>query len=215
MPSSAYAASIKPVLDWLMAFLLLLVLGIPLIAVALLIKLDSRGPAFFFQDRVGYQGKTIRLIKLRSMTHRPDRVPGEAGELLGDEPEITRVGRFIRRFRIDEWPNLFNVLKGEMALVGPRPCLVYMKKEFDAYGRRRLDVLPGCTGLAQTHGAIHLPWPQRWRYDAYYVDHISLLLDVHILLRTLVVVLHDGKKHLVEFDRFLATRDPDWSLKQD
>ncbi len=212
MPSSRYATSIKPALDWIGALLLVLVLGIPLLVVALLIKLDSPGPAFFLQDRIGHQGKTIRLIKLRSMTHRPDRI---ATDLQGSESEITRMGRLIRRFRIDEWPNLFNVLKGEMALVGPRPCLVYMQKEFDAYGRRRLDVLPGCTGLAQTHGATHLSWPHRWRYDAYYVDHMSLVMDFRILLRTLVVVLNKDEKYLVEFDQFLSTRNPGWTLKQE
>ena len=107
------------------------------------------------------------------------------------------------------------VLRGEMALVGPRPCLVYMKKEFDVYGRRRTAVLPGCTGLAQTHGAIHLPWPQRWRYDAYYVEHVSLGLDFSILLRTLAVVLIGGKTHLVSFEHFLAERGGDWSLEEE
>ncbi len=124
------------------------------------------------------------------------------------------MGRFIRRFRIDEWPNLFNVVRGEMALVGPRPCLVYMKKEFDVYGRRRLDVIPGCTGLAQTYGTAFLPWPQRWRYDAYYIDHVSLWMDMAILFRTLAVVLLGGEKYLVEFERFLARRDSNWSLEE-
>jgi len=164
-----------------------------LLAVALAVRLDSPGPVLFRQRRAGRGGRPFELLKFRTMTDRPRAVDGE---VLADHPELTGVGRLLRRFKIDEMPQLLNVLAGEMSLVGPRPGLVEQIADYDELGHQRLLVRPGLTGLAQIRGNIHLPWPERWRHDAEYVDTLSLVGDLVILVRTVAVILHGEERFL-------------------
>jgi len=154
-----------------------------LAAAAIAIRLESRGPAFYRQRRVGRDGVPFELWKLRTMVPGAEAMGAGIYVLEGD-PRITRVGRLLRRFSLDELPNLFNVLKGEMALVGPRPTIQEQVDRYTERQRRRLDVKPGITGWAQVHGRASLPWPERIELDVWYVEHRSLMLDLRILLRT-------------------------------
>lgn len=119
-------------------------------------------------------------------------------EILADHPDVTPVGRLLRRFKVDELPQLFNVIRGDMSLVGPRPCLPETVSEFDCNGEARLAVRPGLTGLAQVNGNVHLSWPERWKYDRYYVENLSIQLDCKILFKTLLVIVFGEQPFLVK-----------------
>lgn len=165
----------------------LVVLSPLLLLVAMLIKLTSPGPVFFRQDRAGFNGAVFRPFKFRTM--RGSRTP-DAKELVPlNHPDVTRLGRFLRRFKIDELPQLLNVVRGEMSLVGPRPTLPDQAAAYDEFRRQRLSVRPGLTGLAQVNGNAAMSWDERILYDIAYVRRCSFLLDVAILLRTVLVVL--------------------------
>jgi len=179
--------------------LLGLVLCLPLLVlVAVLIRLDSRGRVFFVQTRLGRYGRPFRLYKFRTMTDRPRR---RSDEVLPNDPEVTAVGRLLRRLKIDELPQLWNVLRGEMSIVGPRPALPKQLEELDEVGRIRLQVRPGLTGLAQVHGNIYLPWQERWKYDAEYVKKASFFHDCRILWQTLAVLLRGEHRYLKPFEK--------------
>jgi len=154
-----------------------------LAAAAILIKLESRGPVFYRQRRVGLGGEPFELWKLRTMVPGAETMGAGIYVVEGD-PRITRAGRFLRRFSLDELPNLVNVLKGEMAIVGPRPTVQEQVDRYTERQRRRLDVKPGITGWAQINGRTSLPWPERIELDVWYVEHRSLRLDLRILART-------------------------------
>jgi lipopolysaccharide/colanic/teichoic acid biosynthesis glycosyltransferase len=158
-----------------------LAIASPLLAIcALAIKLDSRGPVFYRQLRVGRDGRPFELWKLRTM------VVGAETQGAGLYIErITRVGLLLRRFSLDELPNLLNVLAGDLAIVGPRPTVQVQVDRYTDHQRRRLEVRPGITGWAQVNGRTSLSWPERIELDVWYVDHRSLLLDARILLRTI------------------------------
>lgn len=165
-----------------------LVLLSPLfLIVAALIKIDSPGPVFFCQERVGKGGRPFRIFKFRSMVENAARM-GTGIYVSEGDPRITRVGRFLRRASLDELPQLINVLRGEMSLVGPRPTLAYQVERYTPRQRRRLLVKPGITGWAQVKGRNRLSWPEKIELDLYYVDHWSLWLDLRILFLTLGVV---------------------------
>jgi lipopolysaccharide/colanic/teichoic acid biosynthesis glycosyltransferase len=163
---------------------LALVPASPLLAVcALLIKLESSGPVFYRQRRVGRAGQPFDLWKLRTMVPGAEAMGAGIYVVEGD-PRITRVGRLLRRFSLDELPNLVNVLKGEMAIVGPRPTVQEQVDRYTERQLRRLEVKPGITGWAQVNGRASLPWPERIELDVWYVEHRSLRLDLRILART-------------------------------
>ena len=162
----------------------LLALGSPLLALAALaIRLESRGPVFYRQLRVGRDGEPFELWKLRTMVPGAETMGAGIYVIEGDT-RITRVGRLLRRFSLDELPNLVNVLKGEMAIVGPRPTVQEQVDRYTDRQRRRLEVRPGITGWAQINGRTSLPWPERIELDVWYVEHRSLRLDLRILART-------------------------------
>jgi lipopolysaccharide/colanic/teichoic acid biosynthesis glycosyltransferase len=167
----------------------LLVLAAPfLLFAAIAIKLDSRGPVIYRQRRVGGGGRLFELYKLRTM--HPGADPVGVGEpVLEDDPLVTRVGRVLRRLSLDELPNLVNVLRGEMAIVGPRPTLEAQVSGYTPHQRRRLEVKPGLTGWAQVNGRAGIPWEDRIEMDVWYVDHRSLRLDLRILARTARLLL--------------------------
>jgi lipopolysaccharide/colanic/teichoic acid biosynthesis glycosyltransferase len=161
-----------------------LLLGSPALALgALAIKLEDRGPVLYRQTRVGKDGRDFELLKLRTMVVGAEKQGAGYAVDRGD-PRITRVGRFLRRTSIDELPQLWNVVRGEMSLIGPRPTLRYQVEAYDERQRRRLLVRPGITGWAQIHGRAKLSWPERIELDVWYVDHRSAKTDLLILLRT-------------------------------
>ncbi|HZN89745.1 MAG TPA: sugar transferase [Thermoleophilaceae bacterium] len=161
-----------------------LALSAPLLALAALaIKLESHGPVFYRQRRVGRAGRPFELWKLRTMVRGAETLGAGIYVLEGDT-RITRVGRLLRRYSLDELPNLVNVLRGEMAVVGPRPTVQEQVDRYTDRQRRRLEVKPGITGWAQINGRTSLPWPERIELDVWYVEHRSLRLDLRILART-------------------------------
>jgi lipopolysaccharide/colanic/teichoic acid biosynthesis glycosyltransferase len=161
-----------------------LVVTSPLLALAAIaIRLESRGPVFYRQLRVGRDGEPFELWKLRTMVPGAESTGAGIYVIEGD-PRITRVGRLLRRFSLDELPNLVNVLRGELALVGPRPTVQEQVDRYTERQRRRLEVKPGITGWAQVNGRTSLPWPERIELDVWYVEHRSLRLDLRILART-------------------------------
>jgi lipopolysaccharide/colanic/teichoic acid biosynthesis glycosyltransferase len=176
-------ARVSRALDAALAALLLLVASPLLLAAAIALKLESRGPVIYRQLRVGLDGRSFELWKLRTMVSGAEAMGAGIYVLEGDA-RITRVGRLLRRFSLDELPNLVNVVKGEMALVGPRPTIQEQVDRYTDRQRRRLEVKPGITGWAQVNGRASLPWPERIELDVWYVDHRSLWLDLRILLRT-------------------------------
>ncbi len=176
----------KRLLDLAIALPALLLVSPVLLLAAILIKLDSRGPVMFVQQRLGRYGSTFPTFKFRSMTYR-DRVPDS--EILPGHSEVTRVGAVLRRSKIDELPQLLNIVRGDMSIVGPRPALPDHIRKYDDNGLRRLLVRPGLTGRAQTSGNIYLSWPERWHYDADYVEGLSLVSDLRIMVKTIAVVL--------------------------
>ncbi|MCK4394308.1 sugar transferase [Candidatus Bipolaricaulota bacterium] len=180
--------TLKRVLDILISFIGLVLLSIPFAIIATAIKLDSKGPVFFRQERIGLNGRIFKTWKFRTM------VAGAVNQGLGynvakRDSRITRVGRVLREWGLDELPQLINVLKGEMSIVGPRPTLEYQVERYDDFQRRRLLVKPGITGWALIHGRNLLTWEERIKYDVWYVDHRSIWLDLWIMLKTIWVVL--------------------------
>jgi lipopolysaccharide/colanic/teichoic acid biosynthesis glycosyltransferase len=162
-----------------------LVLAAPLLAfAAVAIRLDSPGPVLYRQRRVGKGGREFDLLKLRTMVVGSDPV-GVGTAVTRDDPRVTRVGRLLRRTSLDEIPNLVNVLRGEMALVGPRPTIPAQVVEYTPRQRRRHEVRPGITGWAQVQGRAGIPWGERIELDVWYVDHRSFGLDLRIIARTL------------------------------
>jgi lipopolysaccharide/colanic/teichoic acid biosynthesis glycosyltransferase len=163
---------------------LALVLSSPLLLVALIaIRLESHGSPIFKQRRVGKDGVPFDMYKLRTMVSGSDSGPDVP--LSQGDPRITRVGALLRRYSLDELPNLVNVLRGEMAIVGPRPTIPPQVERYTDHQRRRLEVKPGITGWAQVNGRVSLSWPERIELDIWYVDHRSLWLDLRILAKTL------------------------------
>ena len=162
----------------------LLVVTSPLLALAaIVIRLESRGPVFYRQLRVGRAGEPFQLWKLRTMVPGAESMGAGIYVLEGD-PRITRTGRLLRRFSLDELPNLVNVLKGDMAIVGPRPTVQEQVDRYTDRQRRRLEVKPGITGWAQVNGRTSLSWPERIELDVWYVEHRSIRLDLRILMKT-------------------------------
>jgi undecaprenyl phosphate N,N'-diacetylbacillosamine 1-phosphate transferase len=183
---------LKHVMDRLVSALLLAVLSPVLIGLGFVIVLDAGWPPLFVQERVGKAGRIFRLYKFRTM------VNGAVHQGLGttvsqSDSRVTRTGGFLRAWSLDELPQLVNVLKGDMSLVGPRPTLAYQVDQYTDFQRRRLEMKPGITGWAQVNGRNTLPWPERIKLDVWYVDHFSLLLDVRIAFRTIgVFVRREG-----------------------
>jgi lipopolysaccharide/colanic/teichoic acid biosynthesis glycosyltransferase len=170
----------------------LLVLTAPVLLLAIIaIRLTSRGPAIYRQRRSGRHGEQFDMLKLRTMVDGAEHI-GAGLAVNANDSRITRVGALLRRTSLDELPNLVNVLRGQMTLVGPRPTLPAQVAQYTARQYRRLSVKPGITGWAQINGRAALPWSERIELDLYYIEHRSLLLDLRILLRTPTLVLGGG-----------------------
>ena len=184
----------KRVVDLGASLLLLGVLG-PFAALsALAVLLTMGSPVCFYQRRSGLHGKTFHVVKLRTMIATRLHDPRKKVPL--SHPDITPLGRVLRRFKLDEVPQLFAVLKGDMSLVGPRPALPEQTRLYDDFSKQRLWIRPGLTGLAQVNGGSALPWPERIKYDVDYVRNASFLLDLRILIKTVAVVLLGEKRYV-------------------
>jgi lipopolysaccharide/colanic/teichoic acid biosynthesis glycosyltransferase len=176
------------IFDILVAAVVLALLAPFIAAAAIAIKLGSHGPVFYRQRRIGRDGREFEMLKLRTMVQGSD--PVGVGTVVGrDDPRVTRAGRFLRRTSLDEVPNLVNVLRGEMAIVGPRPTIPAQVDDYAPRQRRRHEVLPGITGWAQVQGRAGIPWEERIELDVWYVDHRTLALDAGILAKTVWLVL--------------------------
>lgn len=181
---------VKRVFDVLVSVTGLLLLSPVLAIFALAIKGEDGGPVFYIHPRVGRGGAEFPFFKFRTMSVGADR---SGYEIDAGDQRITRIGNFLRRWSLDELPQLLNVLRGDMSLIGPRPTLAYQVAQYDARQRRRLDVRPGLTGLAQVRGRNSLTWPQRIDIDIEYIENYSLMLDLQILSRTFGAVVNpDG-----------------------
>lgn len=180
-----YAIVIKRVLDFLLSFFSLVVFSPLLFLLTAVGTVAMKGNPFFVQKRPGKDEKLFPLIKFRTMTN----ARGEDGELLPDSVRLNKYGRFLRKTSLDELPELLNILKGDMAVVGPRPLLVKYLPRYSSRQRQRHDVRPGLTGYAQVNGRNALSWEERFELDVWYTENVSLVLDIKIILRTVVSVL--------------------------
>jgi lipopolysaccharide/colanic/teichoic acid biosynthesis glycosyltransferase len=160
--------------------------------VSLLIKLDSKGPVFFVQNRIGKDLNIFKVYKFRTMTDKKRSV----AKVISKAKGVTGIGYYLRRYKVDELPQLFNVLKGDMSLVGPRPSVEEQLEEMTQEEKRRYSVRPGMTGLAQVCGNIHLSWGDRYQYDLIYVENISMVNDLKIILRTILIIIMGEEKFL-------------------
>jgi lipopolysaccharide/colanic/teichoic acid biosynthesis glycosyltransferase len=179
-----YKTFFKPLIDFIAAFAAFIVLSPLFIIVTLLLFFANQGKPFFVQARPGKRGKVFRILKFKTMNDRKD----EQGNLLPDSERLTLIGSIVRKTSLDEIPQLLNVLIGDMSLIGPRPLLVEYLPLYNEMQRRRHEAKPGITGWAQVNGRNAISWEQKFDYDVYYVDNISFLLDVKIILLTLVNV---------------------------
>ena len=188
-----YRDYIKRVLGFMLSFLAIICLSPLFLVVTIWLHFANKGAgAFFFQERPGKNGKIFKIIKYKTMTDERDA----SGKLLPDGQRLTKVGRFVRSTSIDELPQLFNVLKGDMALIGPRPLLVDYLPLYSREQARRHEVRPGITGWAQCHGRNTLSWSEKFSLDVWYVDHCSFLIDLQVILTTIKkVVVRDGISH--------------------
>ncbi len=199
-------AALKRTLDVIVS-LALITLLLPVWGLAAAaIRLTSPGPVFYSQIRGGRHGRPFRSLKFRTM--RADHVHDPREIVPLTHAAITPVGRLLRRTKLDETPQLINILRGEMSLIGPRPTIMEQVEAYDAFQRRRLEVRPGLTGLAQVNGNASMSWDERIRYDVYYVDHAGPLLDLAILARTVLVVLLGEERFSRPFDESPYARRP-------
>ncbi len=179
---------IRRAVDVLVSALVLALSAPVLAAAAVAIRLGSPGPAIYRQRRVGLHGREFDVLKLRTMVDGAEHV-GAGLAVNENDPRITRVGALLRRTSLDELPNLANVLRGDMSLIGPRPTLPVQVAQYSERQRRRLEIKPGISGWAQVNGRASLPWAQRIELDLYYIEHRSLALDLRIAWRTVAMVL--------------------------
>jgi undecaprenyl phosphate N,N'-diacetylbacillosamine 1-phosphate transferase len=180
-----YQKYFKRVVDLVLALIALALLSPVFLALLLLLLVANRGNPLFLQERAGLQGRRFKVIKFKTMNDRRDA----QGQLLSDEARLTPLGRFIRHSSLDELPQLLNVLKGDMSLIGPRPLLLEYLPLYDEQQRRRHELRPGITGWAQVNGRNAISWEEKFAYDVWYVDHLSFALDVKILWLTVRKVL--------------------------
>ena len=180
-----YKNFIKPAIDFVLALVGFLFLSPVFVLVAIGLFFANDGKPFFFQLRPGKDGKIFKIIKFKTMTDKKD----ENGNLLPDADRLTKIGSFVRKTSLEEIPQLLNVIKGDMALVGPRPLLPQYLELYNDFQRRRNEVKPGITGWAQVNGRNSISWEKKFEYDVWYVDNVSFLLDIKILIMTVLKVV--------------------------
>lgn len=184
-----YAKCFKRVIDFLVSLIALIILSPLLLVLIILGSVFMRGNPFFTQERPGKNEKIFKLIKFRTMDNRKDK----KGNLLPDEVRLNKYGRFLRASSLDELPELINILKGDMSLIGPRPLLVAYLPRYNEFQHHRHDVRPGLTGYAQAHGRNSISWEDKFAMDVWYTKHITLMEDIKIIFATINTVLkHEG-----------------------
>ena len=181
----------KRILDITVSLVSLIFLFTPFIVISVLIKINSKGPVFFLQERLGQNRSRFKVIKFRTMTHRPRCLE----QVYENDPEVTLIGRYLRRYKIDELPQIINVLKGDMSIVGPRPCVEFVAKKY-FLSEERFQDKPGLTSLAGVSGSIYLTWPEKNHYDKYYYYNRSVALDLKIIGLTFLVIIFGEKQFL-------------------
>jgi len=200
---------VKRMIDLLLT-IPLLILFVPLFLIlGIVIKLESEGPVFFRQDRLGFRGKVFRIFKFRTMLNISQKPTSDF--LHKNDPRITRSGNVLRKYRLDELPQLINVLKGEMSLVGPRPLLPEFLDSYSKEDRRRMNMPPGMTGWQQVHGSAMNSWEQRITLDLWYIDHWNIFIDFYVMYLTIIVVLK--AETVYDKDGFQRSGVPSHSLK--
>ena len=180
-----YRNGIKRILDFILSLIAIIVLSPVMLVVAVLVRVKLGSPVLFKQQRPGKDEKIFRMYKFRTMTDEKD----EEGNLLPDEIRLTKFGRLLRKTSLDELPEAFNILKGDMSIVGPRPLLVAYLPLYNERQKHRHDVRPGFTGLAQVNGRNSITWEEKFEWDVRYVEHVTFLEDCRIILKTVKVVL--------------------------
>ena len=180
-----YRLVIKPLIDFCIALTVLLLISPVLLSIMLLLLFFNQGKPFFLQRRPGKDGRIFKIIKLKTNNYKKDSL----GKLLPDNQRLTRVGSFVRKTSIDEFPQLINVLKGDMSLVGPRPLLPEYLPLYNDFQKKRHNVKPGITGWAQVNGRNAIGWDLKFELDVWYADNVSFILDVKIVFQTIVKVL--------------------------
>jgi undecaprenyl phosphate N,N'-diacetylbacillosamine 1-phosphate transferase len=180
-----YKSIVKPFFDFSAAFLGFIIVSPVFLVVTFLLFIANNGKPFFFQLRPGKNGKIFKIVKFKTMNDKKDK----EGNLLSDGERLTRVGSFVRKTSLDEIPQLLNVIKGDMSLIGPRPLLPSYLEIYSDFENRRHEVKPGITGWAQVNGRNTISWDEKFEYDVWYVDHFSILLDFKILFMTIKKVL--------------------------
>ncbi len=184
-----YAHFFKRIIDFILSLLAIVILSPVLLSLTIVGAIKMKGNPFFTQDRPGKNEKIFKLIKFRTMTNEKDK----DGELLPDEKRLIPYGKFLRSTSLDELPELFNILLGQMAIIGPRPLLVRYLPRYNAFQHRRHEVRPGLTGYAQAHGRNAVTWEEKFKMDVWYVDNLSFKVDVGIFFDTIKSVLrHEG-----------------------
>lgn len=195
-----YKKCIKRLIDIVMSFFGIIILAIPMLIIALCIKLDSKGPVLFKQERIGKNGKVFKILKFRSMCVGAEKMG--SGVYSGkNDSRVTKVGKILRKTSLDEVPQLFNMIKGELSLIGPRPPLTYHPWKYEEYTdfqRRMFEVRPGMTGWAQVNGRKEVEWNKRIEFNVWYVDHLSFLLDLKIFFITFFKVFSNADNENTE-----------------
>ena len=189
--SMVYKKYLKRLFDIIISGILILICFPIFLILFVIVKIESKGSFFFFQKRVGYNGKIFKVIKIRTMVCE-SRDPNV--QVFHNSPDITRIGRILRRVKLDELTQIVNVFIGDMSIVGPRPGLVSQLKDYNVDGLKRLEVRPGLTGLAQVNGNVFLSWSERWIYDRIYVEKLSFFMDCSIIFKTFgILILGEDK----------------------
>ncbi len=197
---------VKRFFDIVSSLLAIIALAVPMVILAVLIRVKLGGPVLFKQERPGKDGRIFTLIKFRTMTNACD----ENGELLPDEVRLTKFGIFLRSTSLDELPELFNILKGDMSVIGPRPLLVQYLPRYNEHQSRRHLVRPGLTGWAQVNGRNAISWEQKFDYDVEYVENVNLFLDIKIIFMTVInVIKKDGisSETSATMEEFMGTEE--------
>jgi len=195
-----YSRYFKRALDFVLVLIALLVLSPLLIIVAILIKIGSEGPIFFTQKRPGKNQKIFKVYKFRTMVEDAVKQQKIGVEVTASDARITPFGKFLRRFKIDELAQLINILKGDMSIVGPRPTLPEYIEQYEEWELRRFDVRPGLTGLAQINGNIYLERQEKSAYDVKYIENVSFINDIKIILKTVAIVFVGEDKFVNKTD---------------
>jgi lipopolysaccharide/colanic/teichoic acid biosynthesis glycosyltransferase len=191
---------LKRAFDFAASLLGLIILSPLFLIIAVLIKLDSKGPVVFKQERVGKDGELFTIYKFRTMVENAENM-GAGYRVKNKDPRITKIGNFLRKTSLDELPQLINIVKGEISIVGPRPTLEYQVKEYNEYQWQRLKVKPGVTGLAQINGRQSLTWKGKIDYDVQYVNNRSFLLDLKIIFKTFFILFDTSTTHKEELKK--------------